>query len=163
MNNECSTLHTFRSSPPEMFLRKDVLKICSIITGEHSCRSMISIKLQSNFSEITLRQGSSPVHLLHILIRLLLRAHLKADSFILANQKSASPFAGSELNIATSSFVRKQWWMCLLLYQKVITSQLHCNSYWNNKTTPQVLSLIDHILVNCSQYSSLYLHVQSQL
>ena len=35
----------FRSSCPEMFLRKGVLKICSKFTGEHSCRSVISIKL----------------------------------------------------------------------------------------------------------------------
>ena len=36
------------------------------ITGEHSYRSAISIKLQSNFIEITLRHGCSPVNLMHI-------------------------------------------------------------------------------------------------
>ena len=35
-------------------------------TGEHSCRSVISINLQSNFIEIALRHGCSPVNLLHI-------------------------------------------------------------------------------------------------
>ena len=35
----------FRSSPPKVFLRKGVLKICSKFTGEHSCQSVISIKL----------------------------------------------------------------------------------------------------------------------
>ena len=34
-----------RSSPSEVFLGKGVLKICSKFTGEHSCRSAISIKL----------------------------------------------------------------------------------------------------------------------
>ena len=34
-----------RSSHPEVFLEKGVLKICSKFTGEHSCRSVISIKL----------------------------------------------------------------------------------------------------------------------
>ena len=34
-----------RSSHPEMFLEKDVLKICSKFTGEDPCRSVISIKL----------------------------------------------------------------------------------------------------------------------
>ena len=34
-----------RSSHPEVFLRKGVLKICSKFTGEHPCRSVISIKL----------------------------------------------------------------------------------------------------------------------
>ena len=33
-----------RSSRAEMFLRKSVLKICSKCTGEHACRSAISIK-----------------------------------------------------------------------------------------------------------------------
>ena len=35
-------------------------------TREHPCRNMISIKLQSNFIEIRLRHGCSPVNLLHI-------------------------------------------------------------------------------------------------
>ena len=55
-----------RSSHPEVFLRKAVLKICSKFTGEHPCRSVISIKLQSNFIEIALQHGCSPVNLLHI-------------------------------------------------------------------------------------------------
>ena len=42
-----------RSSQPEMFLEKGVLKICSKFTGEHPCRT-------------TLRHGCSPVNLLHI-------------------------------------------------------------------------------------------------
>ena len=56
----------FRSSPLEVFLRKFVLKICSKFTGEHPCRSAISIKLLCNFIEITLRHGCSPIYLLHI-------------------------------------------------------------------------------------------------
>ena len=32
-----------RSSRPEVFLRKGVLKICSKLTGENPCRSAISI------------------------------------------------------------------------------------------------------------------------
>ena len=41
-----------RSSHPEVFLGKGVLKICSEFTGEHPCRSVISIKLKlkSHFS-----------------------------------------------------------------------------------------------------------------
>ena len=37
-----------RSSHPEVFLEKDVLKICSKFTGELLCRSVIPIKLLSN-------------------------------------------------------------------------------------------------------------------
>ena len=56
----------FRSSHTEPFWRKDILKICSKFTGEHPCRSVISIKLPCNFIETTLRHGCSPVNLLHI-------------------------------------------------------------------------------------------------
>ena len=61
----CTTLST--SSPPEVFLRNDILKIRSKFTGEHSCRSAISIKLQNNFIEIARRYVCSPVNLLRIL------------------------------------------------------------------------------------------------
>ena len=49
-----------------MFLRKGVLKICSKVTGEHPCPSAISLKFQSNFIEIVLWYGCSPVNLVHI-------------------------------------------------------------------------------------------------
>ena len=49
-----------------MFVGKGVLKIGSKFTGEHPCRSAISINLQSNFIEITLRHRCSPVNLLHV-------------------------------------------------------------------------------------------------
>ena len=51
-----------RSSRPGVFLRKGVLKICSKLTGEHPCRSAISIKLLYIFIEIALRHGYSPVN-----------------------------------------------------------------------------------------------------
>ena len=57
---------SFRSSRQEVFLRKGVLKICSIFTVEHPCRSVISIKLLCNFIEIAIRHGCSLVNLLHI-------------------------------------------------------------------------------------------------
>ena len=49
-----------------MFLGKVVRKIFRIFTGEHPCRSVISIKLLYNFIEITLRHECSHVNLLHI-------------------------------------------------------------------------------------------------
>ena len=39
-----------RSSCQEMLLRKGVLKICSKFPGEHPCRSVLPIKLQSKNS-----------------------------------------------------------------------------------------------------------------
>ena len=56
-----------RSNPPEVFLEKGILKICSKFTEEHPCQSVVSIKLLRSFFEITLRRGCSPVNLLHIL------------------------------------------------------------------------------------------------
>ena len=44
-----------RSSNTEVFLGKGVLKICSKFTGEHPCRSAISIKLQSNSGRLLLQ------------------------------------------------------------------------------------------------------------
>ena len=52
----------FRSSFPEVFLGKGVLKICSKFTGKHPCRSVISVKLLCNF-EVGLRHGYPPVNL----------------------------------------------------------------------------------------------------
>ena len=68
----CNRCHTSReewsgrSSHRETFLGKGVLEICSNFTGEHPCRSLISIKLFCNFIKITLRHGCFPVNLLHI-------------------------------------------------------------------------------------------------
>ena len=55
-----------RSSRPEVFLGKGVLKICSKCTEEYLCRSAISVKLLCNFTEIELSHGCSPVNLNHI-------------------------------------------------------------------------------------------------
>ena len=56
----------FRSSHSEVFLRKSVLKICAKFTGEHSCQSATSIKLQSKCIEVALRDGCFPLNLLHV-------------------------------------------------------------------------------------------------
>ena len=42
--NEGKYLNIFKSHP-EVFLGKGILKICSKFTGEHPCRSVVSIKL----------------------------------------------------------------------------------------------------------------------
>ena len=56
----------YRSRPPELFLGKSVLKMCTKCTGEHPWESVISIKLVWNFNEIALQHRCSPVTLLHI-------------------------------------------------------------------------------------------------
>ena len=65
-----------RNSHPDLFLAKVVLKICSKFTGEHSCQSVISIKLLCNFTEITLWHGCSSVNLMHIFRTPFLKVHL---------------------------------------------------------------------------------------
>ena len=62
--NQISLYH--QKQPSRRVLKKRFLKICCKFTGEHPCRSAISIKLQSNFIEIALRHGYSPVNLLYI-------------------------------------------------------------------------------------------------
>ena len=65
----CSLLEFIRkcrSSRPEVFLVKGVLKICRKSTGEDPCRSAISIKLQRNLIEIARCHECSPANLLHI-------------------------------------------------------------------------------------------------
>ena len=47
-----------RSSRPEVFLGKGGLKICSKFTGEHPCRSVISIKLLSTSGRLLLIVGN---------------------------------------------------------------------------------------------------------
>ena len=64
--NYLKHITNIRSSRPEVFLGKGVLKICSKLIREHPCRSVISIRLLCNFIEITLRHGCSPVNLLSI-------------------------------------------------------------------------------------------------
>ena len=51
-NDEQENSAKNRSSPPEVFLLKGVLKICSKFTGEHPCRKVISIKLLCNLFAI---------------------------------------------------------------------------------------------------------------
>ena len=55
-----------QKQPSKGVLKKGVLKKCSKFTVEHSCRSVISIKLLFNFIVIALQHGCSPINLLHI-------------------------------------------------------------------------------------------------
>ena len=61
-----SVRYYMQKQPSRGVPRKSVLKIYSKFTGEHPCRSAISIKLLSNFIKITFRHVCSPVNLLYI-------------------------------------------------------------------------------------------------
>ena len=54
------------TSEAAVFLVKVALKICRKFTGEHACRIVNSMKLLSNFIEITLWHRCSAVNFLHI-------------------------------------------------------------------------------------------------
>ena len=53
-------------SPSQVFQLKGVLRICSKFTGEHPCRSAISVGLLCSFIQIALWNRCSPVNLLRI-------------------------------------------------------------------------------------------------
>ena len=53
-----SAKEVLKSSRPEVFLGRRVLKICSKFTGERQCRNVIS--REGNFIQIVLRHGCSP-------------------------------------------------------------------------------------------------------
>ena len=59
-------LRQVKSSPPDVFLGKDVLKICTKFTGRHPCWGAISVKLLSKLIEIKLWHRCSVVNLKHI-------------------------------------------------------------------------------------------------
>ena len=92
---------TVRSSNPEVFFGKSVLKICSKFTGVHPCRSAILIKLKSNFIEIALRHGYSPVNLLHIFRTTFSK---NTSEWLLLNCDSAS------LSLSDWSFSPQTFW-----------------------------------------------------
>ena len=81
------------------------LKICSKFTGEHPCRSMISLKLLCNFIEIILRHGCSPVNLLHIFRTPFLK---NTSEWLLLKVNSFQPQPQSLL----AQRIRSQIWQC---------------------------------------------------
>ena len=84
------------SSHPGVFLGKGVLKICSKFTGDHPyrCRSTISIKLQNNFIETTLRHGCSPVNLPHIFRTTVLQN--SSGRLLLNHRQNNKPYGKSD-------------------------------------------------------------------
>ena len=102
---------SIRSSRPEIFLRKCVLKISSKFTGEHPCRSVISIKLLYNFIKITLQHGYSPVNLLHIFRTLFLK-NTSGRLLLLFSHNSyhlCSQVLESSLFFVGLNFIKEMW------------------------------------------------------
>ena len=106
-----------RSSHSELFLGKGVLKISNKFTGEHPCRSAISIKLQSNFIEIALRHGCSPENLLHIFKHLFLRTPLDGPICCLKFQRmNTHEWIKLLINQMKTQII--YWGLCCIEYNK---------------------------------------------
>ena len=50
MPKKCLSSSYIQKHPPRVLLEKRVMKICNNCTGEHPCRSVISMKLQKSKS-----------------------------------------------------------------------------------------------------------------
>ena len=70
-NENLSGSNTKRN-PSEVFLGKDVLKICSKFSGDHPRQSAITMKLQSSIIEIPLRHRCFPGYFQNLFLRTLL-------------------------------------------------------------------------------------------
>ena len=68
------------------YYKKVFSKIWSKVTGELPCRSVISIRLQSNVIQTTPRLGCSPVNVLHI-FRALFPKNTYGKGLLLNNEK----------------------------------------------------------------------------
>ena len=107
-----------RSSPPEVFLRKYVVKICSKFRAEHPCRSVISIKLLCNFIEIALRHRCSPVNLLHI-FRTPFPKNTSRWLLLALGHSSHSRYSGTRSTMALNALKAAGYlshFNCLLIY-----------------------------------------------
>ena len=125
-----------RSSSPEVFLGKRVLKICSKFTGEQTCRSAISIKLAaSEFREIW--------ETFHVVLR------------------NLTPLICKEINLFIILIIKwfierkKHTWSsnCLMrnyytsIYQLELTKSLSFLRAKNNKITCSKLLIITRVLL----------------
>ena len=152
----------FRSSHPEVFLGKGVLKMCSKFTGDQPCRIVISIKLLCNFIEITLRHGCSPVNLLHtfrtrfrkdisgwlLLIILILILSFYSAYHIIITFNAWCSSKRSYIIKQTSSF---QLLVCLCVYERLVDSTLHFFSWrrslsYRNQSIDSLCKSIDWFL-----------------
>ena len=149
-----------------MFLRKSVLKISSKFTGEHPCRSVILIKLQSNFIEITFRHGCSPVNLLHIFRTLLLKHLWKAVSeryslLYLYSISLASRTRGKKTLFlfwryvaTTENILSKRLKFCSILFHFALFSFYSTGSPKSNTPTRWILTTLRKARENVCEQSS---------
>ena len=118
-----------------MSLGKGVLKICSEFTGEHPCRSTISIKSQSIFIEITLRHVCSPVNLIRIFRNLFLRKPLDGCfRFFISQFSFRSNYGLFLLEYIIPDYRRKLIWLLKKVFYLFFkfTYKKFLNIFWEN-------------------------------
>ena len=93
-----------RSSPPEVFLGKRLLEICSKF-AEQPRRSVISMRLFCNFIEIALWNRNFPVNLLHIFI-----APFSKNTSDGLTQHNNGALGESGLKICLDNAIFEGWW-----------------------------------------------------
>ena len=104
-HRECFNYLLGSEAVPQGCYCKDVLKICSKYTREHSRGSKISVKLFCKFIEMKLLHKRSPVHLLYIFIRPnTSEENASASSFTLPSFFPSKPTNAKILKITTSIF-----------------------------------------------------------
>ena len=133
-----------RSSRPEVLLRKGAPKICSKFTGEHPCRSAISIKLLCSFIEIAFWHGCSPVNLLHIF-----RTQKNPSGWLLLPSFSKN---------ASWLLLPKRLWKCASKFffrkykQKVVLLVIYLFNYNSFKLTSSMLNVTFDVASGCLEY-----------
>ena len=141
-----------RSSPPEAILGKRVQKTCYKFTGEHPCRSVISIKLLCIFIEMALWRRCYHVNLLHLY-------------FIRKNKKNLVKTHFMDLNWGPECFPRTPPIHSPKLEGYAIVNLLGFNTYICEKVFKNRPSEIcwKHSLKNLKWYDLLFLNTLSHL
>ena len=126
------TIAFVRSSHPEVFLGwKSVLIICSKLKGKHQNRSVISIKLQGNFIEITLWHGYSPVICCIFSVHLFLRKPLSGCFSIMLLQNKI--MCSHLLNMRILTF---KWQFVKLIFPKFFFPHFsYKRTHWKGSTS----------------------------
>ena len=113
-----------KNSSPNVFLKKSVLRICSKFPGEHPCRNTISLKLLSNFFEITPRHGCSPVNLIPIFRTPFYKNTYRELLLSTYHKKRSFPLRLSSVNATKSQSKLRLW--ANLLKKSLIENFIFC-------------------------------------
>ena len=141
-------LRTYRSSRPEVFFKKGVIKIWSNFTGENPCRSAISIKLLSTL----LKSHFCMDFLLYVCC--IFSEHLFLTLFRMGGQKAPPPPTSFSPVTSTNVVISpKTFWLLVLtlLPHWCEISSLYLvpvSNYWIwTKATPQQKQFFGQILI----------------